>query len=184
MAKKAEIDSDKDKVTVKAQKTEAGLKKEKKAPTKKTTAETAPAEQLSVPVKKTAAKKKTDKKTNIDTKSKADAKKKSVSKKSEKSRSARGSSAPLSEGKILIIVESPAKARTLEKILGPDYHVEASVGHVRDLPKGRIGIDIDNNFEPEYIQTRGKADIIKMLKKESAVSRKTLLASEDRKSVV
>ena len=60
MAKKAEIDSDKDKVTVKAQKTQAGLKKEKKAPTKKTTAETAPApeEQLSVPVKKTAAKKK------------------------------------------------------------------------------------------------------------------------------
>ena len=180
MAKKAEIDSDKDKVTVKAQKTQAGLKKEKKAPTKKTTAETVPApeEQLSVPVKKTAAKKKTDKKTNIDTKTKADAKKKSVSKKSEKSRSARGSSAPLSEGKILIIVESPAKARTLEKILGPDYHVEASVGHVRDLPKGRIGIDIDNNFEPEYIQTRGKADIIKMLKKESAVSRKTLLASD------
>jgi hypothetical protein len=72
VAKKAEIDSDKDKVTVKAQKTQAGLKKEKKAPTKKTTAETVPApeEQLSVPVKKTAAKKKTDKKTKTDTKTK------------------------------------------------------------------------------------------------------------------
>ena len=157
MAKKAEIDSAKDKV--KALKTPVAAKKT-------TVKVLAQEEGLPLPVKKSAAKTKTG------------SKKKPVSKKSEKSRSVRGNSAPLSEGKILIIVESPAKARTLEKILGPDYHVEASVGHVRDLPKGRIGIDIDNNFEPEYIQTRGKADIIKTLKKESAVSRKTLLASD------
>ena len=90
----------------------------------------------------------------------------------------KGRAAELSRDKTLIIVESPAKARTLEKILGPDYHVEASVGHVRDLPKGRIGIDIDNGFKPEYIQTRGKAPIIKTLKEASSVSKQTLLASD------
>lgn len=90
----------------------------------------------------------------------------------------KGRAAELSRDKTLIIVESPAKARTLEKILGPDYHVEASVGHVRDLPKGRIGIDIDNGFKPEYIQTRGKAPIIKTLKEAASVSKQTLLASD------
>lgn len=82
------------------------------------------------------------------------------------------------EGKILVVVESPAKAKTLEKILGNGYKVLASVGHVRDLPKGRIAIDIDNDFEPDYIQVRGKADLIRGLKGASQVSSRTLLASD------
>lgn len=82
------------------------------------------------------------------------------------------------EGKILVVVESPAKAKTLEKILGSSYKVLASVGHVRDLPKGRIAIDIDNDFEPDYIQVRGKADLIRGLKGASQVSSRTLLASD------
>lgn len=82
------------------------------------------------------------------------------------------------EGKTLVVVESPAKAKTLEKILGSNYRVLASVGHVRDLPKGRIAIDVENGFEPEYIQVRGKADIIRNLKGASEVSSKTLLASD------
>ena len=82
------------------------------------------------------------------------------------------------EGKTLVVVESPAKAKTLEKILGSKYRVLASVGHVRDLPKGRIAIDVDNDFEPDYIQVRGKADIIKGLKGASAASSRTLLASD------
>ena len=82
------------------------------------------------------------------------------------------------EGKTLIIVESPAKAKTLEKILGARYKVLASVGHVKDLPKGRIAVDIENGFEPDYIQVRGKADLIKELKGASKVAKKTLLASD------
>ena len=64
----------------------------------------------------------------------------------------------------LVIVESPAKASTIKKILGSKYKVEASMGHIRDLPKSKLGIDIDNNFEPEYINIRGKAELIKKLK--------------------
>jgi len=81
-------------------------------------------------------------------------------------------------GKTLVIVESPAKARTLEKILGRSYHVKSSIGHVRDLPKARIAVDVENNFEPEYINVRGKADIIKFLKAASEKSKRTLLASD------
>ena len=82
------------------------------------------------------------------------------------------------EGKTLVVVESPAKAKTLEKILGGGYRVLASVGHVRDLPKARLAIDIDNGFEPEYIQVRGKADLIRGLKGASEASGRTLLASD------
>ena len=82
------------------------------------------------------------------------------------------------EGKKLVIVESPAKARTLEKILGNEYKVLASIGHVRDLPKARLAIDIENNFDPEYINVRGKAQLIKELKNASSVSKTTFLASD------
>lgn len=85
---------------------------------------------------------------------------------------------PSLAGKTLVIVESPAKAKTLEKILGKDFHVEASIGHVRDLPKARIAVDVDNDFTPEYINVRGKAPIIKSLKTASASSARTLLASD------
>ena len=67
------------------------------------------------------------------------------------------------KGKALVIVESPSKAKTIGKILGSRYKVIASVGHVRDLPKSKLGINIENNFEPEYISIRGKGDVIKML---------------------
>ena len=66
--------------------------------------------------------------------------------------------------KALVIVESPAKAKTIGKFLGGHYKVLASVGHVRDLPKSKLGIDVENDFEPQYISIRGKGDIIKELK--------------------
>lgn len=81
-------------------------------------------------------------------------------------------------GKTLVVVESPAKARTLEKILGARYKVLASAGHVLDLPKGRLAIDTEHGFKPEYIQVRGKADLIKTLKGASAASAHTILASD------
>ncbi len=71
------------------------------------------------------------------------------------------------KGKALVIVESPSKAKTIGKILGSRYKVIASVGHVRDLPKSKLGIDIEHNFEPQYISIRGKGDVIKMLEKEA-----------------
>ena len=75
--------------------------------------------------------------------------------------------------KTLVIVESPAKAKTIEKFLGKShYTVKASVGHVRDLPKSKLGVDIENNFEPQYINIRGKGDLIKELKKEAKKSKK------------
>ena len=63
--------------------------------------------------------------------------------------------------KNLVIVESPSKAKTIGKFLGSKYTVIASVGHLRDLPKSRLAVDIENNFEPEYINVRGKAALIK-----------------------
>ena len=82
------------------------------------------------------------------------------------------------KGKKLVIVESPSKAKTIGKFLGSDYKVVASVGHVRDLPKSQIGIDIENDFEPKYINIRGKGDIIKALKKEAKVASKIYLATD------
>ena len=68
--------------------------------------------------------------------------------------------------KYLVIVESPAKAKTIEKFLGKNYEVIASNGHVRDLPKSSLGIDIENDFEPKYITIRGKGEILATLRKE------------------
>lgn len=78
----------------------------------------------------------------------------------------------------LVIVESPAKASTIKKILGSKYKVEASMGHIRDLPKSQLGIDIENNFEPKYINIRGKADLIKKLKTEAKSVKKVFLATD------
>lgn len=80
--------------------------------------------------------------------------------------------------KNLVIVESPAKAKTIGKFLGKNYVVKASVGHVRDLPKSKLGIDVDNNFEPYYITIRGKGDIIKELRKAKKKSKKVFLATD------
>ena len=64
----------------------------------------------------------------------------------------------------LVIVESPAKAKTIKKYLGRGYEVVASMGHVIDLPKSQLGVDIENNFTPKYIQIKGKAPLVKELK--------------------
>jgi DNA topoisomerase-1 len=76
--------------------------------------------------------------------------------------------------KNLVIVESPAKAKTIEKYLGSDYKVTASMGHLRDLPKSKMGVDIENGFEPKYIPVRDKKDLIAELKKESKSARARL----------
>ncbi|MDR1573417.1 MAG: type I DNA topoisomerase [Clostridiales Family XIII bacterium] len=80
--------------------------------------------------------------------------------------------------KSLVIVESPSKAKTISKFLGGKYKVVASVGHVRDLPKSKLGIDIDRNFEPEYISIRGKGDVIKAMKKEAKAADRVYLATD------
>ncbi|MEJ2663419.1 MAG: type I DNA topoisomerase, partial [Spirochaetia bacterium] len=82
-------------------------------------------------------------------------------------------------GDILLIVESPAKARTIEKYLGKGYHVEASMGHLIDLPKSRLAVDVDHGFAPEYITVRGKAKILKALVQKAKNTQKVLLASDN-----
>lgn len=79
----------------------------------------------------------------------------------------------------LVIVESPAKAKTIEKYLGPGYTVKASMGHLIDLPKSRLAINIDDNFQPEYITVRGRAKILKELQKDAKKSTEVLLASDN-----
>ena len=78
----------------------------------------------------------------------------------------------------LVIVESPAKANTIKAYLGSNYKVIASKGHIRDLPKSTLGIDVENGFEPHYINIRGKGDVIKELKKEAKSATKIFLATD------
>ena len=80
--------------------------------------------------------------------------------------------------KKLVIVESPSKAETIKKYLGKDYKVMASVGHIIDLPKSQLGVDVDNNFEPRYITIRGKGDLLTQLKKEAKTADKVYLATD------
>ena len=80
--------------------------------------------------------------------------------------------------KSLVIVESPAKAKTVGKFLGKNYKVEASMGHVRDLPKSQIGVNTENNYEPKYITIRGKGKLIDTLKKEARKADKIYLATD------
>jgi len=80
--------------------------------------------------------------------------------------------------KYLVIVESPAKAKTIKKYLGKNYKVLASMGHLRDLPKSQMGVDIENNFEPKYITIRGKGELLSQLKKEAKNSEKVYLATD------
>lgn len=147
----------------------------KKAPAKKAVKSAAVKKTA---VKKETATKKSASKSAAEKTEKAAAAKKAPAKKASQKTSAKLQKFSQYAGKTLVIVESPAKAKTLEKILGPKYRVLASIGHVRDLPKGRMAIDIENNFEPEYIQVRGKADLIKTLKGASSASAATLLASD------
>ena len=78
----------------------------------------------------------------------------------------------------LVIVESPSKAATIKGYLGTNYKVVASKGHVRDLPKSKLGVDIENGFEAHYINIRGKGDLIKDIKKEAKNANKVFLATD------
>ena len=78
----------------------------------------------------------------------------------------------------LVIVESPSKAKTVEKYLGKGYKVEASMGHIRDLPKSKLGVDVDNDFEPTYVETKAKAEVIKQLKDAAKKADKIYLAGD------
>src|SRR5699024_5414338 len=83
-----------------------------------------------------------------------------------------------------VIVESPAKAKTIERYLGKKYSVKASMGHVRDLPKSQMGVDPENGFQPKYITIRGKSDVLKELKSAAKKAKKVYLAAvADREGV-
>ena len=140
---------------------EAAVKKAsaKKTATKKSAARDSAAT-ASAAEKKLAAKKSALKKTAV---------KKTAAKKTAKKKEA---------PQTLVVVESPAKAKTIEKYLGKKYMVRASMGHLRDLPKSQFGIDVENDFAPKYINIRGKGDLIKALKKDAKRAAKIYLASD------
>ncbi|MGT2887333.1 type I DNA topoisomerase [Streptococcus didelphis] len=108
--------------------------------------------------------------TKTTTKAKTGQKKTTTNKKTKSKKS--------SPSKNLVIVESPAKAKTIEKYLGSNYKVVASIGHIRDLKKSSMSIDFDNNYEPQYINIRGKGPLINSLKKEAKNAKKVFLASD------
>src|SRR5699024_9230174 len=78
----------------------------------------------------------------------------------------------------LVIVESPAKAKTIKRYLGKKYDVKASMGHVRDLPRSQIGVDVEQQFEPKYITIRGKGPILKELRSAAKKVKKVYLAAD------
>ncbi|MBP3305724.1 MAG: DNA topoisomerase I, partial [Oscillospiraceae bacterium] len=78
----------------------------------------------------------------------------------------------------LVIVESPSKAKTISKYLGPDYTVKASMGHLRDLPKSTMGVDLEHGFTPKYLPVSGKEDLIKELKTAAAQADTVYLATD------
>ena len=78
----------------------------------------------------------------------------------------------------LVIVESPAKAKTIERYLGKKYKVKASMGHIRDLPRSQTGVNVENNFEPKYITIRGKGPVLKELKTAAKKAKKIYLAAD------
>ena len=84
----------------------------------------------------------------------------------------------MANGKNLVIVESPAKAKTIGKYLGPDYKVTASMGHLRDLPKSTLGVDIDAGFIPDYQPVKGREETIRELEKAAKASSRVYLATD------
>lgn len=78
----------------------------------------------------------------------------------------------------LIIVESPTKARTLTKFLGSEYFIEATAGHIKDLPKSKLGIDVENGFKPEFVEIPKKKDIIKKLENDGKKAKIIFLATD------
>ena len=104
---------------------------------------------------------------------------KKTSKTSKSTKAGKSAKSAKAKKAVLVIVESPAKAKTIEKYLGSGYTVKASMGHLIDLPKSRLAIDPKNNFQPEYITVRGRASILKDLQKEAKKSTLVLLASDN-----
>jgi DNA topoisomerase-1 len=105
--------------------------------------------------------------------------KKAPAKKSTAKKAAPQKAPVAKERRILVIVESPAKAKTIEKYLGPSYTVKASMGHLIDLPKSRLAIDVDHDFTPEYITVRGRAKLLKELQGDAKKADSVLLASDN-----
>ena len=153
---------------------ESATGKEKSAPraqkatvSKKTTStRTKKTEGKAAKTTKTAAKNPATKKT---TAKKADVGEKTASRSKKKN---------LPQGGTLVIVESPAKAHTIEKFLGKDYHVTASQGHVRDLPKKELGVDVDNGFAPKYVNMSGRASVLNEIKSMAKAADHVLLATD------
>lgn len=116
------------------------------------------------------------------TKPKAAAKKTTAKRKSTKAKGAKSRATsvklPSSSGKSLVIVESPAKARTVGQILGRKYVVTASQGHVRDLPKSKIGVDVDQDFEPSYVIMKDKQSLLTQIKKAGNEAKEVFLATD------
>ncbi|NJD11719.1 MAG: DNA topoisomerase I, partial [Gemmatimonadetes bacterium] len=84
----------------------------------------------------------------------------------------------MAKDKQLVVVESPAKAKTIGRYLGPGYRVRASVGHIRDLPERELGVDIEHGFEPKYVTIRGKGKVIQELRREAEGAHAVLLATD------
>jgi len=78
----------------------------------------------------------------------------------------------------LIVVESPAKVKTIQKFVGDDYIVKASLGHIKDLPEGELGVDLEKDFQPEYVSIPGKAKVLRELKKASKGVKSIFLAPD------
>ncbi|WP_040666022.1 toprim domain-containing protein, partial [Nitrolancea hollandica] len=102
--------------------------------------------------------------------------KKTTAKKPAQSRSS--AAKPVVENGTLVIVESPAKARTIGKYLGRGYTVKASMGHVRDLPKSRLGVGVEDDFTPDYLIPREKSKVIKELRESVKGAKEVLLATD------
>ncbi|HPN73494.1 MAG TPA: toprim domain-containing protein, partial [Candidatus Omnitrophota bacterium] len=96
----------------------------------------------------------------------------------EKKKRSPGKKSSRGKKKYLVIVESPAKSKTINKILGTSYKVMASMGHIVDLPSSRMGIDFDNDFSPEYIVMKGRAKYLSAIKKEAAPCQAVYLAAD------
>ena len=126
--------------------------------------------------KKPAAKKATTKKTTTKTKAAKAEDGESAAKKPAAKRTTKKTEAK--PGTKLVIVESPAKAKTIGKYLGDDYVVKASMGHLRDLPKSTMGVDLEHDFTPHYIPVRGKESLIKELKTDAEKAKTVYLATD------
>ncbi len=161
--------------TADGEKTEVKKAAAKKRTAKRTSVKKTSVEKTPVTPEQTGAApaKKTTRKTAAASKTR-----KPAAKKESSARRTAKKTVPVSSGKTLIVVESPTKAKTLTKILGPRYVVKASVGHIVDLPKSRLAIDIENNFKPEYILVKGKAAIKKELQAAAANAENVLLAAD------